>query len=189
MSATAAQLTANRENSRLSTGPRTQEGLAASKLNAIKHGLTSSQAVIHGEDPDAYADLRAELIETWDPDNEIEAILVEQLALATWKLQRADRIEANLVNQLGGLEACFLDDKAIKKYNNFQRHRNTIERTWNRCYTELKRLAVIKAKQNMRSRMTRIGSVLSAPPATTPAPVSQRPNNPLTASITASGRS
>ena len=40
--ATERQLQVNRQNSRYSTGPKTAEGKAASRANAIKHGLSGS---------------------------------------------------------------------------------------------------------------------------------------------------
>ena len=46
--ATERQRQANRQNSRHSTGPKTAEGKAASRTNAIKHGLSGT--AVFGED-------------------------------------------------------------------------------------------------------------------------------------------
>jgi hypothetical protein len=48
--ATPAQIAANRANALKSTGPRTAEGRAASRFNAIKHALDAESLVIPGED-------------------------------------------------------------------------------------------------------------------------------------------
>lgn len=104
---TAAQMAANQANARLSTGPVTPAGIATSKLNALKHGLTSAQVVLKSEDPAAYAALRGSFIETYAPADEIEAMLVEQLSVSWWKLQRAQRIEVRLMQELGE-DAAFL---------------------------------------------------------------------------------
>ena len=47
--ATTRQIEANRANSRKSTGPRTDEGKAAVRLNALKHGLSADCVIIPGE--------------------------------------------------------------------------------------------------------------------------------------------
>ena len=49
--ATDAQIQANRENAKKSTGPRTPEGKARVSKNALKHGLLAQDSVIPGEDP------------------------------------------------------------------------------------------------------------------------------------------
>ena len=45
---------ANRRNAARSTGPRTAQGKARSRFNAITHGLTAFTVVLPGEDQDAY---------------------------------------------------------------------------------------------------------------------------------------
>ena len=42
------QTKANRSNSTKSTGPRTAEGKARVRLNAVKHGLRAEQVVVLG---------------------------------------------------------------------------------------------------------------------------------------------
>ena len=45
---TTAQIKANRQNARKSTGPKTDEGKAAVSQNALKHGIFA-ESVIEGE--------------------------------------------------------------------------------------------------------------------------------------------
>ena len=47
--ATKAQIRANRENAKKSTGPRTAEGKARVSLNALKHGLLARDTVLPTE--------------------------------------------------------------------------------------------------------------------------------------------
>ena len=51
--ATTAQILANRNNSRKSTGPKTDEGKAAVSQNAVKHGIFA-ESVIQGENEADY---------------------------------------------------------------------------------------------------------------------------------------
>ena len=48
------QANANRENARLSTGPRTPAGKDVARWNALKHGLRAESALIPGEAADDY---------------------------------------------------------------------------------------------------------------------------------------
>src|SRR4051794_38051552 len=47
-----AKLAANRANAQKSTGPRTPDGKAASRLNALTHGLCARIPLVPGEDPE-----------------------------------------------------------------------------------------------------------------------------------------
>ena len=51
---TEAQINANRQNAKKSTGPKTAKGKAKVARNAIKHGLCSLEAVIRGEEQEEY---------------------------------------------------------------------------------------------------------------------------------------
>jgi hypothetical protein len=57
--ATLAQITANRLNAQKSTGPRSAEGKAVSRFNALKHAASAKSVVIPGEDESALAELAA----------------------------------------------------------------------------------------------------------------------------------
>jgi hypothetical protein len=88
---TVAKLNANRANAQHSTGPKTEAGKLASSRNSLKHGLTSKQVVVPGEDSAAYDELRRELHDDFAPANTAEATLVDQIAEHTWRLQRVRR--------------------------------------------------------------------------------------------------
>jgi hypothetical protein len=101
----AAKALANRQNSLHSTGPATAEGKAASSQNALRHGLTSKQIVLPGEDAAHYDELRQDLLAAYIPSNAAEALLVEELAAASWRLLRARRQETLILQKLAGDEA------------------------------------------------------------------------------------
>jgi hypothetical protein len=93
MSCSDAQLEANRLNSQKCTGPRTEEGKERSSQNAIKLGMYSGSAVIPGEDPEQYQQLRRELIESSAPAGDAELQIVERIVLNHWKLRRLSQAE------------------------------------------------------------------------------------------------
>jgi hypothetical protein len=85
---------ANRRNALKSTGPKTPEGKAAVRLNALKHGLLSREVVLPGGDEDALRELAESLRAELQPVGELENLLVDRItpssgdcaALDGWRL-------------------------------------------------------------------------------------------------------
>ena len=73
--ATEAQITANRRNCEKSTGPKTAKGKSAVSQNALKHGLTASQAIINQEDQAEFELYQQQLLAELDPESPMEFIL------------------------------------------------------------------------------------------------------------------
>lgn len=94
------QIEANRRNALKSTGPKSQAGKATSSMNAVRHGLTATQVVIAGEDPEEYNQLADSLREKFTPVDSLELRLVEQLAQQLWRLRRVSHFECALLNWL-----------------------------------------------------------------------------------------
>ena len=90
------QISANRENARRSTGPRTEEGKAVVRLNALKHGLLSSQVLLSDEDEVAFAGFRRSINERLRPEGELEELLADRVCSSAWRLRRLVRVEAQL---------------------------------------------------------------------------------------------
>jgi len=88
------KLTANRRNARLSTGPRTAAGKALSSRNAFRHGLLAVQVILPDENAAEFDEFRDRVTADRSPVGEIEAILVERIVFASWRLRRVARIEA-----------------------------------------------------------------------------------------------
>jgi hypothetical protein len=102
--ASEAQIKANRLNALKSTGPKTAEGRAKSRMNALKYGLTAKQLIIFDEKEKDLSDLIAELFEDYQPVGAREEELTRQLALAFWSLRRIRRAEAGIYNDAGAHE-------------------------------------------------------------------------------------
>jgi hypothetical protein len=94
--ATLKQIQANYRNAQKSTGPKTPEGKAAVRLNALHHGLRARTAVLPGESGRELKRLCRELEAEWQPQSRTEQVYVEQMALSVWKLRRMDEAEARL---------------------------------------------------------------------------------------------
>ena len=91
-----AQLIANRENAKRSTGPATPEAKSRTRLNGLRHGLTGQTAFLPTEDRGAYdrhhADFRADL----QPEGASETQLAQGIADDYWRLNRIKAIEDNI---------------------------------------------------------------------------------------------
>jgi hypothetical protein len=98
--ATPAQINANRLNARKSTGPRSDEGKAASRFNALKHAASARSMVIPGEDETTLAELAAAWHEQFEPVGPEETLLVEKIVAADWMQRRMSRLEAEVFNTL-----------------------------------------------------------------------------------------
>lgn len=87
---------ASRKNGAKSNGPITASGKKMSRRNALKHGLLSEVVIF--EDPnwgDTLRSLREGLREDLKPQGTLEDLLVDEIAVCYWKLQRA------LISEMG----------------------------------------------------------------------------------------
>jgi hypothetical protein len=88
------RIDANRRNAQNSTGPRTKEGKARSSQNALKHGLRAEEVVLPTEDPQAFKEHLEAWVEDWQPPSMARRHLVEQAAVASWRIKRCIRLES-----------------------------------------------------------------------------------------------
>jgi len=93
---TEAQINANRENAKKSTGPRTAAGKEASSRNGLKHGLCAAKHLLPGEDPEDFLALVNDLFDTFRPVGEGEEKLVLRIAADQWRLDRVFPMEAGI---------------------------------------------------------------------------------------------
>jgi hypothetical protein len=93
-----AQIAANRLNAQRSTGPRTARGKATLARSALKHGLTAKTVVLFDESKTGFERFHQAQVLDLEPRTDGERALVEQIATLGWRLRRASRAEAALVN-------------------------------------------------------------------------------------------
>ncbi len=90
------QVEANHKNALKSTGPKTLEGKAAVRLNALKHGLLSRQTLLPDEDESALTELAESLLAELQPVGVLEDLLVDSITKDLWRLRRLGRVEAEI---------------------------------------------------------------------------------------------
>lgn len=94
---------ANHENAQLSTGPKTEEGKLIVSQNAIKHGIFTKELIIEQgdgkEDRKEYEELLQNLIGYFSPNGQLEATLVEKIAVDFWRLKRVIRFETGSIRR------------------------------------------------------------------------------------------
>ena len=96
---TEAQINANRENAKKSTGPRTAEGKAASSRNRFLHGLRANKHILLDEDPEEFLFLLNDLFDRFQPAGDGEEKLVLRIASDQWRLDRSLPMEAGIYRE------------------------------------------------------------------------------------------
>ena len=143
------QMRANRQNARKSTGPKTPEGKAVARLNALKHGLLSQQILLPNEDEASLLQLSERLHSQLQPLGELESLLVERIVAAAWRLRRVLVVETgiyemerfNYMGEENGLGMAFIRDaNGANAFSKLSRYETTIERGLFKALHELQRL-------------------------------------------------
>ncbi len=88
-----ARLQANRRNAQLSSGPKTAEGKARSRGNAIKHGLTGAGIALPTEDAAAIEARFLTMQEEFAPATMQGALLIHLAAFMSVRIERSARLE------------------------------------------------------------------------------------------------
>jgi hypothetical protein len=92
-----ARAEASRKNGAKSRGPKSLEGKVRSAQNALKHGLRAQKyVVLPEEDAGEFAELQAAMVAELAPVGALQTVLARRVAVAAWRLARADRIEVEL---------------------------------------------------------------------------------------------
>ena len=130
---TPAQVAANQTNAQHSSGPRTEEGKAASSQNNFRHGFTGSFQVLDWERQEDFTDLLARFCTEHQPTNPYETVLVERMAQHFWLSGRALRLQDQCLRP--DLSA----EEADKKLALYLRYGTTHDRTFRQLSEELRK--------------------------------------------------
>ena len=98
------KILSSRANGAKSRGPVTPEGKRISARNAVRHGLLAETVLLSNESRESFAALLAAYTEKFQPRDEVEADLVEEMVVAKWRQRR-----------LWSMEAAALDHRMDKK--------------------------------------------------------------------------
>ena len=154
-----AQISANQQNAKRSTGPITPDGKAAVARNATSHGLAGSHLVLPGEDAADFDALLETLRSEHSPSGVTQDFLVQQMAQAQWKLPRAARIEQQILFAAMGDESIverpaarlaniFLDGvSAAQALERLARYEASARRAW---FQSLKQLTDLRRGSNVQ---------------------------------------
>jgi len=137
---TESQIRANRENAQHSTGPKSEEGKAASCMNNFRHGFTGAFTVLPSEDQDEFDHLLCGLRAEHQPSTMTEKILVEKMAQHYWLSRRAQRLQ----------DVTMADDLPAKDQDRefalFLRYQTTNDRAFHCALNDLLKLRAEKRR-------------------------------------------
>ena len=136
---TQAQAVANRANSKHSSGPKTEEGKAASSQNNFRHGLSGAFQVLPLEDGAAFSALQEALLAEHQPSTITENIFVEKMAQSYWLRQRALHLQ----------NSCFTGEPPSEQQKQlalYLRYQTTHDRAFQQALNGLLKLRGEKSK-------------------------------------------
>ena len=153
------RIKASRANGAKSKGPRTAEGKVRSQTHAIRHGLLAGAVVVEGEDSGNFKALLADCEAEFAPVDDIELGMVQEMAVAYWRMRRAWTIETELMNQgvrgqesvpfAARITAAFTDPDRMPKLALLQRYETRLHRMYQRALQNLILLRESKANRQI----------------------------------------
>jgi hypothetical protein len=151
------QQEANRQNAQQSTGPKTPEGKAAVRLNALTYGLRARNLILPNEDPEEYKQLWADLEAEWQPQNRTERMHLEQMSTSQWLLARFAKSERRIYVCETSVE------KQLALLDRVSTQRARLERSFTTAMRELKQLQKERQAQRQRQQTAPTAQAAAAP--------------------------
>ena len=179
-----ARAAASRRNGAKSRGPKTAEGKARSARNALKHGLRALQyVVLADEDAVEFQTLEVALLDELAPEGVLQVVLARRVAVAAWRLARADRMEVELFEErrwedAGVGMALIRDGNGTRSFETLLRYRSAAIAEFMRALKTLKALQAEQADVLEQAAGADLVPELPASQLAAPAPVRARPPRP-----------
>jgi hypothetical protein len=141
-----ARAAASRINGAKSRGPKTAEGKARSAQNAIKHGMRALKYVVLPDESAAeFHAFEEAIVDDLVPVGALQAVLARRVAVAAWRLARADRMEVELFEErrwedAGVGMALIRDGNGTRSFETLMRYRSAAMAEFMRALRTLKAL-------------------------------------------------
>jgi hypothetical protein len=90
---------ASKANAAKSTGPKTSEGKARSSHSAVRHGLLARCVVLECEDRKTFEQLLEHFVQRFDPLDDVEFGMIEEMASCQWRMRRGWVAETQIMNK------------------------------------------------------------------------------------------
>jgi hypothetical protein len=166
------QQEANRRNALQSTGPRTPEGKAGIRFNALTFGLRTRSTVLPAENAQDYYRLWDELEAEWQPQTRTERCHLETMATSQWLLARVAESETRVY--------AFLDfgERQFVMLGYVAKQRAQLERSFRTAIADLKQLQKERQAGPQPQPAQAAQSGQTAKPAPAPAPPPTQPEVP-----------
>ena len=132
------QHAANRQNAQKSSGPKTPEGKAAIRFNALTYGLRTRATLLAQENGQEYSQLWDELEADWQPQNRTERCYLETMVTSQWLLKRVAESESRIYERIA------FGEEQFKMLAYVAKQRAQLERSF--------RTAVADMKQSQKER-------------------------------------
>jgi hypothetical protein len=142
--ASEAQIKANPENSKHSTGPRSVQGRAIVSYNHRTHGLIGRFMLLPDEKSGDYELLVRTIYDEHNPQTDTEFRLANSVIQHYWLMQRAIRLQEELIHDMYDSPGQDVDSKKLAL---FMRYQATHERSYYRAQKELIHLQKQRQKE------------------------------------------
>jgi hypothetical protein len=147
------RIKASQENGRLSHGPTSAEGKRRSSQNAIRHGMLAATVVLPAEAQSGFKDLTDSFYGRFQPADNVEVGLIEDMCAAWWKTRRGWAIENRLLSdaidvqrsgdELGRMTGAFRELANSREFPLIHRYETRFQLQFHRALNNL--LALRKA--------------------------------------------
>jgi hypothetical protein len=174
------KIESSRANGAKSKGPKTPEGKRRSSYNAVRHGLLADCVVLASEDHANFEALVQQFVARFEPLDDVEFGMVEEMASTTWRMRRGWAAETELMDQAilrhtgpRPLAAAFTELAAAPALALLHRYETRLSRMYHRALHNL---------LTLREKKAQLQQLKTDPPAeseefqTNPIPIRNGPN-------------